>query len=103
MHHPARTTTSLWKRLGLQARPRRGARPHCLPVNVELLMPLVGNSLLLPAMMNPLFTIVSVAASYLYREGSKLYIRPYFSLRPPWSSKRRPTVTLRLGRSCNLS
>ena len=30
--------------LGLHATPRRGARPHCLPVNVELLTPLVGNS-----------------------------------------------------------
>ena len=53
MPHPARTTSLLSNFLGLHAKPKRGARPHCRPVRVELLTPLVGNFVLLPATMKP--------------------------------------------------
>src|ERR1700680_4994673 len=59
MPQPARTTILLSNFFGLHAKPKRGAKPHCLPVRVELLTPLVGNSLLLPAMMKPFETILS--------------------------------------------
>ena len=63
MPQPARTTTLLLNLFGLHANPIRGASAQFLPVNVESLTPLVGNSLLLPAMMKPLETMVSEAAS----------------------------------------
>src|SRR5882672_733932 len=53
MPHPARTTTLSWNIPGLQAIPIRGAKPHCRPVSVESLTPLVGNSGLFPATMKP--------------------------------------------------
>ena len=77
----------------------RGPSPHWRPVSVVLLTPLT------PAISNPLLPGVklSEATLYWYSAGLKLNRLPFFSVSPPFQSKRRPAVRLRVGVAWNLS
>src|ERR1700689_3940628 len=96
MPQPARTTSLSLNFFGLQARPILGAMPHCRPVKVVSLTPLVPNFGLFPATSNPFEASVSVVGSYEYFDGSKFRRSPFFSVNPPFQSNLTPAVIARL-------